>query len=185
MSKKILFVLSTAVTTCVMSTVLYVNRPGPRVLPNLLSEGAKVYASPQISLHDVARMRSFGIQTIVDMRPDGEASDEPAHLQMEQTAEAYGLSFAYIPVPHESIPPATVKSLSDVLLACQKPVLLYCRTGRRAVRTFALFEASRPGGPGDDTILKMVSDAGFTADDLRPEIETRIAARTTASEAKQ
>ena len=95
-----------------------------------------------------------------------------------------GLDFSYIPVPHESIPPATVNELRDVLLSSQKPAVLYCRTGRRAVRTFALFEASRQGGPSADTILAMVKHAGFSAEDLRPEIVSRIAARTAASEAK-
>ncbi len=183
MSKLKLFALSTAVTTCVMSAVLYVQRPGSR--PVLLGESGDVYVSSQISLRDVYSMRQRGTSTIVDMRPDGEASDEPSHLQIEDTAKAAGMALSYIPVPHESIPPETVKQLGEVLASCQKPVVLYCRTGRRAARTFALSEASRAGGPGADAILAMVRDAGFSAEDLRPEIVGRIAARTAASEAKQ
>ena len=185
MSKRILFAASTVVTTCVMLVVLYVQRPGPRRLePVLLSESGSVHMSPQISLRDVGYLRQYGIHTIVDMRPDGEASNQPSHLQVEQFAKAAGLSFSYIPVPHESIPPATVNELGNVLASAPKPVVLYCRTGRRAVRTFALFEASRHGGPTADTILTMVENAGFSAADLRPEIISRIAARTIASEAK-
>jgi uncharacterized protein (TIGR01244 family) len=144
-----------------------------------------VYASPQISLRDIGYMRRQGMRTIVDMRPDGEASDEPSHLQMEQVAKAEGLDFSYIPVPHESIPAATVRELSDVLSSSQKPVVLYCRTGRRAVRTFALVEASRRGGPGADAIVAMVRDAGFSAEDLQPEIGGRVAARTVGPETRQ
>ena len=185
MSKMKLFALSTVATASVMLVVLYIQRPRPRAVPVLVSEAASVYISPQLSLRDVGYMRQYGIHSIVDMRPDGEVQDEPTHLEMEQFAKAVGIDFSYIPVPHESIPPATVNELSDVLLTSQKPVLLYCRTGRRAVRTFAMSEASRHDGPDADTILTMVKHAGFTAEDLRPEIVSRIAARTVVVEAKQ
>jgi len=150
----------------------------------LVSEAGSVYVSSQISLRDIGYLPQYGIHTIIDMRPDGEAPDEPSHFDMERFAKAEGIDFSYIPVPHESIPPATVKELGEVLSASKKPVVLYCRTGRRAVRTFALCEASRHGGPSVDTILGMVKNAGFFAEDLRPEIVSRIAARTAASEAK-
>jgi len=184
MSKKKLFALSTAGTTCVMLVVLYIGRPRPKAVPVLVSEAGSVYVSSQISLRDIGYLPQYGIHTIIDMRPDGEAPDEPSHFDMERFAKAEGIDFSYIPVPHESIPPATVKELGEVLSASKKPVVLYCRTGRRAVRTFALCEASRHGGPSVDTILGMVKNAGFFAEDLRPEIVSRIAARTAASEAK-
>lgn len=184
MSKKKLFALSTTTTTCVMLLLLYVQRPAPRAVPILVSEADSVYVSAQIPLRYVGDMRQYGIHTIIDMRPDGEATDEPSHQEMEQIAKAVGLDFSYIPVPHETIPPATVKELGEVLSASQKPVVLYCRTGRRAVRTFALCEASRHDGPSADTILAMVKHAGFTAEDLRPEIVNRIAARTAGPETK-
>jgi uncharacterized protein (TIGR01244 family) len=184
MSHKKLIALSTALAICAMSVVLYIHRPGPRPVLVPAGESGDVYVSSQISLRNVGCMARRGMRTIIDMRPDGEAPDEPSHLEMEQLAKAQGLDFSYIPVPHESIPPATVNALGDVLSSSRKPAVLYCRTGRRAVRTFALFEASRPGGAGADAILAIVKDAGFSAEDLRPEIVSRIAARTAVSEAK-
>ena len=186
MNKIKLFALSTAAATCVMLAVVYVQRPGSRPAPVLVSQSGSVYVSPQISLRDISRyMLRYHIRTIVDMRPDGEAPDQPNHLQIEEFVKAQDIGFSYIPVPHESIPPATVDELNDVLASAQKPVVLFCRTGRRAVRTFALAEASRLGGPGSETILAMVKEAGFSAEDLRPEIVTRISARTAAPEAKR
>jgi uncharacterized protein (TIGR01244 family) len=187
MSNFKLFAASTTLATCVTMAMLYVQRPGPRpaLVPVSESESGTVYVSSQISLRDVAYMRRYGMRMIVDMRPDGEASDEPSHLQMEQIAKSEGLDFSYIPVPHESIPGTTVHALGDVLLSAQKPVVLYCRTGRRAVRTFALFEASRDGGPSAEAILAMVKHTGFSAEDLRPEIAGRVSARTAVSETKQ
>lgn len=167
-----------------MLVVLYIGRPRPKAVPVLVSEAGSVYVSAQISLRDIGFLPRYGIHTIIDMRPDGEAPDEPNHFEMEQFAKAEGIDFSYIPVPHESIPPATVKELGEVLSASQKPVVLYCRTGRRAIRTFALREASRHDGPSADAILAMVKHAGFFAEDLRPEIVSRVAARTAASETR-
>ena len=182
MSNWKLFFLVTALATCAMLVVLYIERPGSQPVPRLVSERGDVYVSPQISLRDVVYMSRSGTRTIVDMQPDDEAPAELNHLQFEETAKAQGLDFHYIPVPRERIPPATVNALRDVLASARKPVLLYCRTGRRAVRTFALTEASRPGGPDAEAIAEIVQFAGFSAEDLRPEIATRIAARTAAPE---
>lgn len=180
-----LFVISTALTTCVTLVVLYKQRPSSRPVPLRIGDDDVVYVSSQLQIQDVAYMRRYRINTIVDLRPDGEAPDEPTHLQVAEAAQVSGLDFSYIPVPHESIPPTAVSALGDALSSARKPVVMYCRTGRRAVRTFALFQASRPGGPGPDAILAMVKDAGFSAEDLRADIVSRIAARTPASEAKK
>jgi uncharacterized protein (TIGR01244 family) len=177
-----LFFISVFITTCVMIVVYYVNRPSARPTLLLLSDDISVYVTSQLQPRDVYSMRRSGMNTIVDLRPDGEAPDEPSHSQIEQAAKKTGLAFAYIPVPHESIPPAAVRELGDVIASSPKPVVLYCRTGRRSVRTFALFEASRRAGPSALAILEKVKNAGFSADDLRTEIVSRIAARTPASE---
>jgi uncharacterized protein (TIGR01244 family) len=174
MSNKRLFAISVICTMCGALVFLYIKRSQR---PLFRSVGDDVYISSQIKPDGVQAMRQRGIITIIDIRPDGEATDQPTHIQMEQAAKANGLDFDYIPVPHESIPPAAVDSLSRALSARHKPVVLYCRTGRRAVRTFALSEASRQGGPSVDAILAMVRDTGFSADDLRDNIVTRIANR--------
>jgi uncharacterized protein (TIGR01244 family) len=114
------------------------------------------------------------------MRPDGEAADQAPSAEIKNAAERDGLGFHYIPVPHESIPEADVQALSEVLSHDNMPAVLYCRTGRRAVRLFALVEASRVDGPGADAILGTVRAAGFSADDLREDIARRLANRTSA-----
>jgi uncharacterized protein (TIGR01244 family) len=96
---------------------------------------------------------------------------------MAMEARGRGLNFHYIPVPHEEIPDRAVDELVDVLSNDSQPMVLYCRTGRRAVRTFALAQATKPEGPGVDAICKMVADSGFSAEDLKGAIEARIAKR--------
>jgi uncharacterized protein (TIGR01244 family) len=83
-------------------------------------------------------------------------------------------------VPHGEIPEQAVTRLREALDRQQGPVLLYCRSGKRAARTWALAEASRPNGLPAEAIVAAVRGAGQEADDLRPRIDAAVAARGAA-----
>lgn len=176
MSNRRLFALTLLLTTGVMLVWLYATRT-PRA-PAFRQVTDQVMVTSQLAPKHL-RLMEEDIGTIVDFRPDGEAKDQPSSTEMELAARESGIRFHYIPVPHESIPASAVEELSGILAHDPKPILLYCRTGRRAARTFALAEASRADGPGTEEIYKMVEVAGFTAEDLRGEIEARISKRST------
>ena len=67
MSKKKLFALSTALTTCAMLEVFYLHRARPRPVPVLVSESGDhyVYVSSQISVRDIGYIARRGIRLIV------------------------------------------------------------------------------------------------------------------------
>jgi len=114
---------------------------------------------------------------VIDLRPDGEEPDQPSSDEMRKVAEANHLAFHYVPVSHGEIPDAAVSSLQTALAESPRPVLLYCRSGRRAVRTFSLVEASRPDGPTLPQIIAAASAAGQDVSDLKDSLEARIKAR--------
>lgn len=146
-----------------------------RIDAHPLTAGVKV--TEQIRLGDVVRIQAAGYKTLIDLRPDGEAADQPSSERVGTLARASDLDFAYVPVPHGDIPDSAVDALSKTLAASPRPVLLYCRSGRRAVRTWSLAEASRPGGLDAPAIVAAAKAAGHTVDDLLPAIARRIAAR--------
>jgi uncharacterized protein (TIGR01244 family) len=100
---------------------------------------------------------------------------------MEAAARGKGLAFTYVPVPHGEIPEQAVARLRTVLDRESGHVLLYCRSGKRAARTWALAEASRPDGLSADEILFAVKGAGQDAGDLRSRIEASVNARGQAT----
>jgi uncharacterized protein (TIGR01244 family) len=184
MSKWKLFLLLSLLSTVGVLIFWYANRPKERRFPALVPVGDRVYITSQLSLAQAPRLRWRGIRTLVDIRPDGEAADQPSSKEIGDVATQAGLSFHYVPVPHENIPPGAVDGLEEALASPEAlPAVLYCRTGRRAARLFALAEASRVDGPAQDAIMEMVRKAGFSADDLQEEISRRIAQRTSAKEA--
>ena len=143
----------------------------------VLAPGVAISEQLQPSAMSVAQ-ESF--TTVIDMRPDGEAAGQPSSAEMAAAAKAQRLQFAYVPVPHGDIPDDVVDSLSNALASQTGPVLLYCRSGRRAARSWSLVEASRPGGMSVDEILAAVKGSGQDAGDLRARLERRVLARQPA-----
>jgi len=173
-----LFLSSFLLTFGILLAIVYISHLQRKQRdPKPLLGANGIFFTSQLEIRDLGRYERFGFKTIVDIRPDGEASDQPSSKEMSEVATLEKLHFHYIPVPHESIPATAVTELGQVLAQEEKPVVLYCRTGRRAVRLFALEEASRFGGPDSGAVEAMVKAAGFNADDLKQEITKRISER--------
>lgn len=135
----------------------------------------------QIAVADVAGIQGSGYRTLIDLRPDGEATDQPPSAVVAGAAGNAGMKFAYVPTPHGDIPDATVDAFAKALSEAEGPVMLYCRSGSRAARVWALAEAARSGGADQAAIEAAVVAAGHKVDDIRPRIAQRIAQRATAA----
>ncbi len=140
-----------------------------------------VQATGQISLDDIRSGRLHGVRTIIDLRPDGETPDQPSAHEVEQVATAARIRFHYIPVAPGAIPEGAIAGLQSVLVDHAGPYLLYCRSGSRATRTWALSEASRESGLDAATIRAAVAAAGFSSAEIDAAIDARVAARRPAS----
>ena len=139
----------------------------------------QIFVRGQIKLDDVVAIRAAGYRTLINLRPDNEARDQPLASDIAEAAGRAGLKFTSIPVRPGTIPEEAVMALTKALQDADGPVLLYCRSGSRAARTWALAEASRPGGATVDAILDSVRSVGQSADDLKAAINQRIANRPT------
>lgn len=136
-----------------------------------------VHVRDQIALETVGALDRDGYRTLINLRPDGEDQNQPASAAVESAAVNAGLTYAYIPTPHGDIPDSVVDDLARALAKSERPAVLYCRSGKRATRVWALAEASRSGGPSIAEITTAVKSAGQTVDDLMPRIEKRFSER--------
>lgn len=127
-----------------------------------------VHVKNQLAVADVARVRDLGYVGIIDMRPDGEDEGQASSAQMSRAAKSAKIPFAYVPVPHGEIPDTAVVEFRRQYIQLprgEEPVLIYCRSGRRAARTWALAAAAYESAPIED-IKKAVKEAGQDASDL-------------------
>ncbi len=124
---------------------------------------ARVYASPQIGLDDVAEAARAGFGLIINNRPEGESDDQVPGEDIAAAAAAAGLGYVTIPVTHAGFSEWQVKAMAQALASTDKPVLAYCRSGTRSTLLWALAEAS--GGTSPHSLAANAAQAGY---DLNP-----------------
>lgn len=162
-----------------LGSASYTRVPDAPPPPGVVNLTPDIAVSEQLRVDEVAQLGRAGYDAIIDLRPDGEAPDQAPSAAIAAEARSVGIAFSYVPVAQGPIPDETVAALDKALASSSGRVLLYCRTGKRAARTWSLVEASRPGGRNAAQILAAVKGSGQSADDLAGEIARRIAARTT------
>lgn len=123
----------------------------------------EVFASPQISLDDVAVAAAQGIALIINNRPEGESDDQVPGAEIEAAARAAGLDYIAIPVTQAGFSEPQITAMVEALAHTQGPVLAYCRSGTRSTLLWALAEASRGAEP--EQLKGMAAGAGY---DLTP-----------------
>lgn len=155
-----------------------ITQPPRRIAVNAKRLTNDIWVTEQVVPENLADIKARRFASIIDLRPDGEEAGQPSSESIGKDAQAQGLAFAYIPVAHGDIPSQSVDALAESLALVHKPVLLYCRSGKRAARTWALAEASRAGGLDAMAIKAAVQSVGQSADDLSESISARIAARS-------
>lgn len=117
------------------------------------------WASPQISLDDVAEAARQGITLIVNNRPEGESADQVPGEAIEAAARSLGLDYRAIPVTHAGFSEEQVRALQEALKQARGPVLGYCRSGTRSTLLWALARAAAGADPG--AIASQAAGAGY------------------------
>lgn len=107
------------------------------------------YVAGQITADDIAKIADQGIKTLICNRPDGEGTDQPNVIEIEEAAQRHGLNVIYQPVTSGKITDQQVAEFKQLYQNTQKPVLAYCRSGMRAISLWALAEVA----PQDAALL--------------------------------
>lgn len=133
------------------------------------------WASPQISIDDVAEAKTLGFALIVNNRPEGESPDQTEGGQIEQAARAAGMDYIAIPVSPGGFNEEQVEQMAQALASAAGPVLAYCRSGTRSTLLWSLARALEGADP--DQIAAEAAGAGYDVAPLRHVIEDLVARR--------
>lgn len=124
----------------------------------------------QITLEDVQRAAAEGFKLIVSNRPDGEDPGQLSEAEIKAAATAAGLQFRSLPYAGPT-PPGIVGETAKLLDETNRPVLAYCRTGKRSIMAWALAEALS-GHRRPDEIIALAAKAGYDLGGARGALET-------------
>ena len=120
------------------------------------------FVSEQITVDDMDDIKQQGIRSIICNRPDGEASDQPTHTEIESIAKQHGIEFRYIPIDKGMIRDEQVNAFTRAFDELPRPILGYCRSGMRSTSLWSLANASQIDL---NEILEKTAAAGY---DIRP-----------------
>lgn len=128
-----------------------------------------VFASPQITLAEVAEASAQGITLIINNRPEGESDDQTPGDDIAAAAESAGIAYIAIPVTHAGFSEGQVKAMAEALANASGPVLAYCRSGTRSTLLWALAEASKGANPS--TLAAQAAGAGYDIGPVRAVVD--------------
>ena len=126
------------------------------------------FVAPQLIADDFAAARAAGIRTVINNRPDGEATDQLSDGEARTLAAAAGLHYAFVPVVSGRMAAEDVSTLVETIAIHPGPYLAYCRSGTRSCHLWAL--ATAGDRPVEETI-RAAAVAGYDLAPLRPVLE--------------
>ena len=83
--------------------------------------------SPQIAVEDLAELKAQGFALVINNRPDGEETGQPAAAEIAAAAGAAGIAYRAIPVAGGFSQPQ-VEEMAEALASAEGPVFAFCRT---------------------------------------------------------
>lgn len=125
----------------------------------------------QLQPGELGALREAGFRSIICNRPDGEAPDQPTFGEIEEQARKLCMQARYLPVVPGAIGDEHGVAFGALLAELPKPILGYCRTGRRTAALWALSESGRQ--PAAD-ILAAAKGAGFDLGELAARIAADV-----------
>ena len=100
---------------------------------------ADVCVAPQLSPEAMAEAARLGFKSIVNNRPDFEGGPEqPTSAVIGAAAQAAGLEYRFLPVSGGYQSPEDAAQMAKLLQDLPRPILMFCRSGARSARLYAL-----------------------------------------------
>ncbi|WP_085920070.1 TIGR01244 family sulfur transferase [Halomonas sp. CSM-2] len=127
-----------------------------------------------LSVDELEEVKARGFNAVICNRQPGESEDFPGEAAYRQKAELLGLYWVHIPVKPGEYSQKDIEMFADSLATLPRPILAFCRTGKRATHLWAY--AKRQSEQCDlATLFTAAKDAGFDLEDHRQALESQNA----------
>lgn len=100
---------------------------------------ADVCVAPQLNADAMAEAARLGFKSVVNNRPDFEGGpDQPTSADIAAAAQAAGMEYRFLPVAGGYQSPEEAAQMARLLQELPRPMLMFCRSGARSARLYAL-----------------------------------------------
>lgn len=100
---------------------------------------ADVCVMPQLTPEAMTEVARLGFRSVIGNRPDFEhGPDQPTSVEIERAATAAGLIYRHLPVAGNYQSPQEIAACRALLDELPRPLLMFCRTGGRSAKLYAL-----------------------------------------------
>ena len=97
-----------------------------------------VFVAPQLAPDHMPALAAAGVRSVINNRPDQEGgSGQPSSADLEAAARAAGLEYRHLPVVSGAHTPEQAQTMAQLVAALPKPVLAFCRSGRRSAALYS------------------------------------------------
>ncbi len=134
-------------------------------IPRFTSDSGRFFFGGQPSLDDLAKLKEFGVQTVINLRSHEEM--ERLEFDEETAARKTGFRYVHFPVTADDLNQEGLQDLFDIVQdPASQPIFLHCRTSNRSGFIWALFKGLRDSHSGNDA-LRQGEQAGLRSPPLK------------------
>ncbi|MST80717.1 TIGR01244 family phosphatase [Lactobacillus equicursoris] len=90
-----------------------------------------------LAVDELEEVKARGFHAVVCHRIEGESEDFPDEAGFREKARQLGLAWVHIPVKPGEYSKADIHAFAEALQQLPRPLLAFCRTGKRATHLWA------------------------------------------------
>ncbi len=131
-----------------------------------------LYVAGQITAHDFKSLKTAGIETIINNRPDNEEAGQLSASEAAKLAAENGIAYHYLPMVNgQPLPPTLVEDFKRIVESTDGAILAHCRSGMRSSFIWALGQIPDGTISVDEAIAKAQA-AGIPLGNARAVLES-------------
>ncbi|WP_301585260.1 TIGR01244 family sulfur transferase [Halomonas alkaliantarctica] len=100
-----------------------------------LEKGVEI--TSQLTVEELEQVKAQGFNTVICNCKPGESTEFPGESAYRRKAEEIGLHWVHIPVTPGEYSLADVAAFAEALQQLPRPILAFCRSGKRATHLWA------------------------------------------------
>ena len=107
----------------------------------VLEVAPQVFASGPLFATDLSLLARQKVRSILNLRPDDEAEDQPSSDDLARAAGEYGIAYVHFPIDAAALTSESAAALMQASEGLERPVLVCGRAGSHSIKVWETAES--------------------------------------------